>query len=75
LEYLLNQADTTVEKLKDVLVNLVAAKEVGVGQNFLPPDIQSNIDILGNMTNISAMIPKIKTQQSSKQIQNVLLPV
>jgi CO dehydrogenase/acetyl-CoA synthase gamma subunit (corrinoid Fe-S protein) len=75
LEYLLKQADTTVENLKNVLINLAEAKQVGVDQIFLPPDIQNNIDILGKTTNISAMIPKLKTEQSSKQIQHLLHPV
>ncbi|KAB1218754.1 hypothetical protein CJ030_MR3G026634 [Morella rubra] len=76
LEYLLDQSDRTVETLKDVLNNLEVAKEVGVQQQlFLPPYIQKDIENLGKTTNISAMIPQTKTQETSKQIRHFLDPV
>ncbi|KAK6147842.1 hypothetical protein DH2020_018754 [Rehmannia glutinosa] len=49
LDYVLEQADSTVDNLKNVSDYLTAAKKVGVDQVFLPREVQNNIDNVNSM--------------------------
>ncbi|XP_056167619.1 uncharacterized protein LOC115661966 [Syzygium oleosum] len=72
LKYVVKQADTTVEKLRNVSDYLAAAKRVGVDQIFLPPNAQNNIDRVETEINSSATKLERKTDQNSDKIQHVL---
>ncbi|CAN1828457.1 hypothetical protein LINPERHAP1_LOCUS32236 [Linum perenne] len=56
LEYVVSQADSTVENLKNVSDYLASAKLLGVDQVFLPADVQTDIDQIGGRINSSASL-------------------
>ncbi|WRX27824.1 hypothetical protein QQP08_020311 [Theobroma cacao] len=62
LEYVVEQADTTVDKLKNVSEYLEAAKQIQVNQIFLPPNIQGNIERVDKKINDSAKILERKSK-------------
>ncbi|CAI9772923.1 unnamed protein product [Fraxinus pennsylvanica] len=72
LEYVVHQANTTSEKLKNVSEYLSAAKKVGVDQMFLPPNVQSDIDRIQTKINSSASTLATKTEDNSKDIKNII---
>ncbi|KAK9280378.1 hypothetical protein L1049_014067 [Liquidambar formosana] len=47
LAYVENQAENTVEKLKEVSDYLASAKQIGVDKVFLPSNVQTDIDQIG----------------------------
>ncbi|KZV41512.1 hypothetical protein F511_34418 [Dorcoceras hygrometricum] len=49
LDYVVGQADSTVNNLKDVSNYLTSAKRVGVDQVSLPQDMQNKIDNVNNL--------------------------
>lgn len=72
LEYVVNQADTVVENLRNVSGYLAAAKGVTVDSIFLPPDVLKNIDNIETKIDSSASTLSQTTSDNSKTIQNGL---
>ncbi|KAI4377312.1 hypothetical protein MLD38_014962 [Melastoma candidum] len=72
LTYVVSQADSTSQKLKDVSEYLATAKQIGVDSFSLPADVQSNIDAVGSKINSSAATLSNKTTRNSKNIQDGL---
>ncbi|CBI25576.3 hypothetical protein VitviT2T_016768 [Vitis vinifera] len=72
LGYVVDQAETTSENLKNVSEYLSAAKRIGIGSSFLPANVQTNIDHAETKINASATTLDTKTQKNSKDIQDLL---
>lgn len=72
LDYVVNQADTTVEKLKSVSEYLSAAKQVGVDRVFLPSEVLTDIDEIESKINSSATTLKVRTSDNSGKIHDLL---
>lgn len=72
LGYVVDQAETTSENLKNVSEYLSAAKRIGIGSTFLPANVQTNIDHAETKINASATTLDTKTQKNSKDIQDLL---
>ncbi|XP_040996494.1 uncharacterized protein LOC121242653 [Juglans microcarpa x Juglans regia] len=72
LEYVVNQADTVSENLKNVSGYLDAAKGITVDSIFLPSDAKKNIDDIRTKINSSASTLSRKTSDNSKDIQDLL---
>ncbi|MBA0702888.1 hypothetical protein Goari_020634, partial [Gossypium aridum] len=72
LQYVVNQADMTVRKLKDVSDSLATAKQVGVDKVFLPSNVQTDIDEIGTKINSSASTLADKTVDNSDDIRDLL---
>lgn len=72
LNYIINQADVSVEKLKNVSNYLAAAKGIRVDSIFLPDDVLTNIDRLQNKINTSATTLATKTHNKSRDIYRQL---
>ncbi|CAN1828456.1 hypothetical protein LINPERHAP1_LOCUS32236 [Linum perenne] len=65
LEYVVSQADSTVENLKNVSDYLASAKLLGVDQVFLPADVQTDIDQIGGRINSSASLLSEKSSENA----------
>jgi len=72
LNFVVNQADTTSESLRNVSDYLAMAKQTGVRSTFLPPSVQSNIDAVEGKINSSAATLSATTMKNSKNIQDGL---
>ncbi|XP_077238005.1 uncharacterized protein LOC143879485 [Tasmannia lanceolata] len=72
LKYVVNQANVTVDNLRNFSNNLAAAKHVGVDQIFLPADVQARIDEIETKLNRSANDLSSKTDKNSQKIQDLL---
>ncbi|KAL9376189.1 hypothetical protein Peur_030309 [Populus x canadensis] len=72
LEYVVNQADTTVDKLRAVSDFIASAKLVGVDEVFLPSNVQTDIDQIGTRINSSATVLADKTVDNSEDIKDLL---
>ena len=72
MEYVVNQSDTTVEKLRNVSEYLAAAKQVGVDQVFLPSNVQTDIDRIESKINSSASTLAVRTADNSGDIKYLL---
>ncbi|XP_047966767.1 uncharacterized protein LOC125211111 [Salvia hispanica] len=72
LEYVLGQADSTVGNLKSFSNYLTNAKTVGVGQVFLPKDVQSNIDTVNTLVTAAADTLESATKNNKDDIFNYL---
>ncbi|KAG6425311.1 hypothetical protein SASPL_115739 [Salvia splendens] len=72
LEYVLGQADSTVGNLKSFSNYLTNAKTVGVGQVFLPKDVQSNIDNVNALVTSAADTLESATKNNKDDIFNYL---
>ncbi|XP_057959879.1 uncharacterized protein LOC131152180 [Malania oleifera] len=72
LEYVVNQAYTTVQKLRDVSDYLAAAKQIGVDKVFLPSNVQTDIDQIETKINSSASIVADQTVENSDNMRDVL---
>ncbi|KAI5320745.1 PREDICTED: transmembrane [Prunus dulcis] len=72
LKYVVSQADTTVENLRNLSGYLGAAKRIGVDAIFLPADVQSNIDNVLTKINSASNTLSDKTEKNSKRIQDGL---
>ncbi|KAM7459539.1 hypothetical protein LguiA_036533 [Lonicera macranthoides] len=72
LEYVVDTADTTVDKLKNVSEFLSAAKQTGVDQVFLPANVQTDIDQIQNKINSSASTFSDQTVDNSDDIHDLL---
>ncbi|KAJ7951955.1 putative Transmembrane protein [Quillaja saponaria] len=75
IKFLISQANTTLQNLKGVLISLVAAKQVGIGQYILPLELMQNIDIVGKLANSSAILNNIQTEASTKAVDHFLKAV
>lgn len=72
LQYVVNQADVTVRKLKDVSDSLATAKQIGVDKVFLPSNVQTDIDGIGAKISSSASTLADKTMDNSDDIRDLL---
>ncbi|XP_065850025.1 uncharacterized protein [Euphorbia lathyris] len=72
LEFVVNQADTTVQKLRDVSSFLASAKITAVDKVFLPSNVQTDIDQIGTTINSSATTLADRTLENSDDIRELL---
>ncbi|XP_058221862.1 uncharacterized protein LOC131331916 isoform X2 [Rhododendron vialii] len=72
LVYVVNQAETTVEKLNNVSEYLSAAKQVGVDRVFLPSNVGTDIDEIQSKINSSATTLRVRTSDNSGNIKDLL---
>ncbi|KAL5547702.1 hypothetical protein UlMin_002933 [Ulmus minor] len=72
LDYVVHQADITVENLRNVSDYLSAAKRIGVDSVSLPARVQNSIDEIQTKINSSASTLSSTTEKNSKDIQNGL---
>ncbi|XP_073040081.1 uncharacterized protein [Primulina eburnea] len=72
LDYVVGQADSTVNNLKDVSNYLTSAKKIGVDQVFLPQDVQNNIDKVNNLITSSATQLEEATDNNKDNISHYL---
>ncbi|GKV03220.1 hypothetical protein SLEP1_g15563 [Rubroshorea leprosula] len=72
LDYVVNQADSTVDKLRNVSDNLATARQIGVDQVFLPTNVQTDIDQIEAKLNSSASNVAEKTAKNSDDTQDLL---
>ncbi|XP_058111428.1 uncharacterized protein LOC131254729 [Magnolia sinica] len=72
LDYVVHQANLTVDNLRNFSNDLAAAKRVGVNQQFMPVDVQTNIDHLQTKLNTSATTLSNRSTDNSKKIHDVL---
>ncbi|CAI0416569.1 unnamed protein product [Linum tenue] len=72
LDYVVSQADSTIENLRNVSDYLASAKLLGVDQVFLPSDVQTDIDQIGGRINSSASLLDEKSSENSSDIQDLL---
>lgn len=72
LDYVVEQANFTVDNLRNFSDHLGAAKRVRVDEVFLPTDVQTRIDDIKTKLNVSANILADRTMSNSKKIHDVL---
>ncbi|XP_057514621.1 uncharacterized protein LOC130796310 [Actinidia eriantha] len=72
LDYVVSQADSTVQNLRNVSGYLAVAKRIRVGQVLLPPDVQNRIDKVEAEINASATTLDRETKNNKKNIEDVL---
>ena len=72
LNYVVHQADVTVESLRNVSDYLAAAKRIGVDSVTLPLDVQRNIDNIQTKINSSATSLSDAVDDNSDDIDNFL---
>lgn len=69
LDYVVKQANTTVDNLRNVSDYLSAAKRIGVNSVTLAGDAQKKIDEVDTKINSSATTLSYETDKNSKNIQ------
>ncbi|XP_045805949.1 uncharacterized protein LOC123898949 [Trifolium pratense] len=72
LQYVVYQADSAVDKLRNVSDYLAQAKLVGIDRVFLPANVQTDIDTAEADINTSAATISEKTKENSANIQDLL---
>ncbi len=72
LQYVVHQADSTVDKLRNVSDYLAQAKQVGIDRVFLPANVQTDVDEAETNINTSAGKIADKTKENSDNIQDLL---
>ncbi|KAI5410804.1 hypothetical protein KIW84_056078 [Lathyrus oleraceus] len=72
LQYVVYQADSTVDKLRNVSDFLAQAKQVGIDRVFLPVNVQTDIDEAETDSNAFAATIPDKTKENSDNIQDPL---
>lgn len=72
LDYVVGQANFTVETLRDFTGNLSEAKRIKVATLFVPADLQGKIDEIVTKVNTSANDLDQRTTDNSKNIRDVL---
>ncbi|PRQ56563.1 hypothetical protein RchiOBHm_Chr1g0337751 [Rosa chinensis] len=72
LDYVVSQADSTIESLRNLSGYLGAAKRTGVDSVFLPSDVQSNIDTTITKLNSAASKLSNTTEKNSNRIDDGL---
>lgn len=72
LDYVVGQANITVDNLRNFSESLAEAKKISVDQILLPADMQGKIDAIQTKINSSASNLANKTKDNSRKIQRVL---
>lgn len=72
LNFVVGQANITVENLRNFSDDLSAAKKTGVDQVFLPGNVQGQIDDIVNKVNSSANSLDRRAQDNSEKIKDLL---
>ncbi|XP_076919196.1 uncharacterized protein LOC143579906 [Bidens hawaiensis] len=72
LDYVVDQANTTAQKLRNLSDILASAKKVGVAQVFLPVNVQSDIDEIQTKLNSSSYELSDRTEDNKDDIQEGL---
>lgn len=72
LDYVVKQANLTVDNLKGFSKDLAAAKNIKVVQAFMPAQVQARIDDIEKRLNGSANDLAARTEDNSKKIQDLL---
>ncbi|XP_040379263.1 uncharacterized protein LOC102706278 [Oryza brachyantha] len=72
VDYVVGQGNLTVDNLRNFSGSLAAAKNIGVGQIFLPVDVQQRIDVVEEKLNSSANVFSTRALENSKKIKNVV---
>ena len=72
LDYVVDQAEFTVENLQNFSYKLADAKKVSVAENFLPVDVQKKIDDIDAKLNTSSSQLASRTKKNSKEIRDWL---
>ncbi|KAL0447309.1 UNVERIFIED_CONTAM: hypothetical protein Slati_1858800 [Sesamum latifolium] len=72
LEYVVHQADTTSENLRNVSEYLSAAKQINISQVSLPPNVQTDIDQIQMTIDSSATALATKTRDNSQDIKHLI---
>lgn len=72
LDYVVKQANLTVDNLKNFSKDLAAAKSIGVDQVFMPADVKARIDSIETRLNGSANDLAARTEDNSQRIQDLL---
>ncbi|WOL15492.1 hypothetical protein Cni_G24273 [Canna indica] len=72
LDYVVGQANFTVENLRNFSDSLADAKKITVDQVFLPTNVQGEIDVLEAKVNSSANSLANRTSDNSRKIRRVL---
>lgn len=73
--FFLHKADEVIVNLRNVLDNLMAAKNIGVGQAALPDKLKANIDDARKTINDVTASFRIITQKNSHDIRSFLHPL
>lgn len=68
----MKQADSTVDNLMNVSDYLAAAKQVGVENVFLPPDVRNQIDEVGAKIKSAASTLESETEKNRNRIEDIL---
>lgn len=72
LKYVVHQANTTADKLRNLSDDLASAKKIGVAQVFLPVQVQSDIDEIQTKLNSTSYTLSEKTEDNKDDINRVL---
>ncbi|KAI4982800.1 hypothetical protein ZWY2020_023292 [Hordeum vulgare] len=72
LDFVVDQADFTVENLRNLSDSLSAAKKVDIGQFLLPPNVLGEINEIQVKLNTSATDLATRTSKNSAKIQKLL---
>jgi hypothetical protein len=72
VDYVVSQANYTVDNLRNFSDSLAAAKKVDVDQVFLPSDVINQIDTAQTKLNSSANNLESRTLDNSRKIKKVL---
>ncbi|KAI3730008.1 hypothetical protein L6452_18684 [Arctium lappa] len=72
LDYVVNQANTTAEKLRNLSDDFASAKKIGVAQVFLPVKVQSDIDDIQTKLNSTSYALSDRTEENKDDIHRVL---
>ncbi|EAZ24962.1 hypothetical protein OsJ_08742 [Oryza sativa Japonica Group] len=72
LNFVVSQANFTVENLNNLSDSLSAAKKVDIGRSFLPNDVQNQINEIQGKLNSSATELATRTTDNSEKIQKLL---
>uniref|UniRef100_A0A0E0K6E0 Uncharacterized protein n=1 Tax=Oryza punctata TaxID=4537 RepID=A0A0E0K6E0_ORYPU len=72
LNFVVSQANFTVENLNNLSDSLSAAKKIDIGRSFLPNDVQNQINDIQGKLNSSATELATRTTDNSDKIQKLL---
>ncbi|KAG5618701.1 hypothetical protein H5410_018525 [Solanum commersonii] len=72
LDYVVQQAGSTVDNLRNVSNILAVAKHTGISQIFLPQNVQTNIDKVDTKISSAAETLETETEKNKKNIMIVL---
>ncbi|XVF86374.1 hypothetical protein PTKIN_Ptkin18bG0034700 [Pterospermum kingtungense] len=72
MEYTMNQGTNIVNKLITIYHYLSSAKNINLNQQFLPPNLTSEIDKVNSLINATGNIPHIKSAQITDSMLHIL---